>query len=109
MPAIMIITCPSCSKQSKGPAELSGKKLRCKACGHTFVVGKPPAAKAKSGVKHAEEEPPVVALAETVVDEGANAQAPPVLAVAEEADAPNRSKPSSRRARTDKPVRASPV
>jgi DNA-directed RNA polymerase subunit RPC12/RpoP len=48
----IIITCPQCKKQSKGPTQLVGKTIRCKACGHTFLVksaspNKPgPAAKA---------------------------------------------------------------
>jgi DNA-directed RNA polymerase subunit RPC12/RpoP len=42
----MVITCPECKKQLKGPAELAGKKIRCKACGHVFVVKGPAAATA---------------------------------------------------------------
>ena len=38
MPATMLITCPDCKKALKGPTELQGKKIRCKSCGHTFVV-----------------------------------------------------------------------
>jgi hypothetical protein len=41
----ILITCPDCKKQLKGPAEILGKKVRCKSCGHIFVVkSTPPAA-----------------------------------------------------------------
>jgi DNA-directed RNA polymerase subunit RPC12/RpoP len=48
--ATIAISCPKCEKQSQAPAELAGKKIRCKECQHVFVV-KAPAAKtaAKSG------------------------------------------------------------
>ena len=39
MAATIVVSCPSCKKQLKGPAELQGKKVRCKSCGHTFAVG----------------------------------------------------------------------
>jgi len=53
MPALMMIRCPHCKKQLKGPVELQGKKVRCKACAKVFVVedtaplpaGKPEASK----------------------------------------------------------------
>jgi DNA-directed RNA polymerase subunit RPC12/RpoP len=32
------IVCPECQKQMKAPEELQGKKIRCKECGHVFVV-----------------------------------------------------------------------
>jgi len=38
MAALILITCPKCKKQAKGPAELQGKRIRCKACGHEFAV-----------------------------------------------------------------------
>lgn len=38
MPATITITCPDCKKQLKGPAEVQGKKIKCKACGAMFVV-----------------------------------------------------------------------
>jgi DNA-directed RNA polymerase subunit RPC12/RpoP len=34
----ILITCPECKKQLKGPAELRGKSVRCKACGKVFAV-----------------------------------------------------------------------
>lgn len=39
MAAQILITCPECKKQLKGPAELQGKRIRCKACGQVFAVG----------------------------------------------------------------------
>jgi DNA-directed RNA polymerase subunit RPC12/RpoP len=45
MAALMLITCPECKKQSKGPVELQGKSVRCKACGKVFAVRAPAAAK----------------------------------------------------------------
>jgi DNA-directed RNA polymerase subunit RPC12/RpoP len=39
MTATIVIACPQCKAQLRGPAELKGKKVRCKNCGHTFVVG----------------------------------------------------------------------
>jgi hypothetical protein len=38
MAAMIQITCPECKKQMKGPAELEGKPVRCKACGKVFAV-----------------------------------------------------------------------
>ncbi len=52
MAATIVIACPACNKQLKGPADLQGKKVRCKACGHIFSVkAAPPAAAAKSPAK----------------------------------------------------------
>jgi hypothetical protein len=45
MPETILITCPDCKKQLKGPAELAGKKIRCKACGYIFMVKAGPAAR----------------------------------------------------------------
>jgi hypothetical protein len=56
MAATITITCPECRKQITAPAEVVGKKVRCKACGHVFAVkgapapaGKAPAAKTPGG------------------------------------------------------------
>jgi hypothetical protein len=38
MPTLMMILCPHCKQQLKGPVELQGKKVRCKACSQVFVV-----------------------------------------------------------------------
>ena len=43
MAALILITCPKCKKQAKGPAELQGKRIRCKACGQEFAVRAPAA------------------------------------------------------------------
>jgi hypothetical protein len=34
----MSFTCPECQTQLRGPADLQGKKGRCKRCGHVFVL-----------------------------------------------------------------------
>jgi len=56
MAATITITCPECRKQITAPAEVAGKKVRCKACGHVFAVkggpapgAKAPAAKSPAG------------------------------------------------------------
>src|SRR5262245_31899131 len=36
--ATVTITCPECDKQIKAPAEVLGKKIRCKGCGSTFAA-----------------------------------------------------------------------
>src|SRR6266849_1589559 len=41
MASQILITCPECTNQLKGPADLQGKRIRCKACGHVFAVGAP--------------------------------------------------------------------
>jgi DNA-directed RNA polymerase subunit RPC12/RpoP len=46
MSATLSYTCPECQTQLRGPAELQGKKGRCKHCGHVFVLKAPPAPKA---------------------------------------------------------------
>jgi DNA-directed RNA polymerase subunit RPC12/RpoP len=38
MSATISFPCPECKAQLRGPAELQGKKARCKRCGHTFVL-----------------------------------------------------------------------
>ena len=62
MAATITITCPECDKQIKAPAEVAGKKVRCKACGHVFAVkgGPAPAGKApaKAGGPQAKAAPP---------------------------------------------------
>ena len=55
MASTITVACPECDKEIKAPAEVQGKKIRCKGCGHAFVVpgpagqsapGKAPAGKA---------------------------------------------------------------
>lgn len=41
MATTITISCPKCEKQIKAPAELAGKKIRCKECQHVFVVPAP--------------------------------------------------------------------
>ncbi|MBY0228414.1 MAG: hypothetical protein K2W96_03950 [Gemmataceae bacterium] len=38
MPRTVTISCPDCDKQVKAPAEIVGKKIRCKACGAAFTA-----------------------------------------------------------------------
>jgi hypothetical protein len=38
MATTIVISCPNCKKQIKAPAELEGKKIRCKNCGQIFAV-----------------------------------------------------------------------
>lgn len=38
MATTLLISCPECDKKIKAPVELKGKKIRCKGCGHAFVV-----------------------------------------------------------------------
>src|SRR3954454_23403484 len=37
MASSITVTCPECDKQLKASSEVLGKKIRCKACGATFV------------------------------------------------------------------------
>lgn len=34
----ILIACPECNKKLRTPSRLQGKKIRCKACGHTFTA-----------------------------------------------------------------------
>jgi DNA-directed RNA polymerase subunit RPC12/RpoP len=38
MATTIAVSCPECHKQIKAPPDLQGKKIRCKACGHVFLV-----------------------------------------------------------------------
>jgi DNA-directed RNA polymerase subunit RPC12/RpoP len=38
MAVTAVIACPKCNKKFKGRDELEGKKVRCPACGHGFIV-----------------------------------------------------------------------
>jgi hypothetical protein len=58
------VSCPECHKQIKAPADLQGKKIRCKACGHVFVVKAARAGKSRPG---AEEEVQVLPLEDEVL------------------------------------------
>lgn len=56
----ILIACPECSKQLRTPSHLQGKKIRCKACGHTFT--------AKAGGGRDDESGPALARAKTKGD-----------------------------------------
>jgi hypothetical protein len=56
MASVTEITCPDCDKTLKVPDSVFGKKIKCKYCGHAFVVEDPdedekPAKPAKGAVK----------------------------------------------------------
>jgi DNA-directed RNA polymerase subunit RPC12/RpoP len=53
--ATISISCPKCENQIKLPADLEGKKIRCKECAHVFVVKVPPEAKAALKAEKAKE------------------------------------------------------
>lgn len=38
MTASLDASCPECKKAIKGSTDLAGKKVRCKGCGHVFIV-----------------------------------------------------------------------
>jgi hypothetical protein len=38
MANLIAFACPDCEKEIKAPAEIEGKKIRCKACGATFTA-----------------------------------------------------------------------
>lgn len=61
MPVLYPIVCPHCRKQGKGPIELEGKYIRCRACKKSFLVKLPAQAKAKAG---GQEGPGIYAFAE---------------------------------------------
>src|SRR6266540_522871 len=54
MPATLDISCPNCGKQLKVPAELEGKKVKCKGCQEVFAVTAP---KQKAAPKAAPSKP----------------------------------------------------
>jgi DNA-directed RNA polymerase subunit RPC12/RpoP len=64
MATTIAVSCPECHKQIKAPPDLQGKKIRCKACGHVFVVKASRPAKRKP---QAEEEAQVLPLDDEVL------------------------------------------
>lgn len=46
MPATLDVSCPNCGKPLKVPAELAGKRVKCKGCDEVFAIPAPKAAKA---------------------------------------------------------------
>ncbi len=69
MATTITITCPECEKQIKAPAEVLGKKIRCKACGHVFPVRAEGPAPAKPGAKPAAKPQPAPASKKPPDDE----------------------------------------
>jgi hypothetical protein len=63
MAAMILITCPECKKQLKGPAELQGKRVRCKACGQIFAVRATPPNKPTAAGRKTPAAPPAKAKA----------------------------------------------
>ena len=41
MPATVDVSCPHCGKSLKVPAELAGKRVKCKGCDEVFAVPAP--------------------------------------------------------------------
>jgi len=70
MAATIVIRCPECKRQNKGPAELQGKKVRCKACGHTFMVKAPDRSKSGSPAKTASKKAPAPAVEQQDDEDG---------------------------------------
>jgi hypothetical protein len=53
MPATLDVSCPNCGKKLKVPAELEGKRLKCKDCQEIFAVAAPKKAKGPAPAKPA--------------------------------------------------------
>src|SRR5882762_818334 len=53
MSATLDVSCPNCDKKLKVPAELEGKKIKCKDCQEVFVIAAPKKAKAAAPAKPA--------------------------------------------------------
>lgn len=73
MASTIPVICTHCHKESVGPPELAGKKVRCKSCRKIFTVSKPQAPKAKAAAtikKAVEEEIPSVLAIQEPEDEG---------------------------------------
>lgn len=61
MSATLDVSCPSCKARLKVPAEVAGKKIRCKQCQGVFVVSGAPAAAAPAPKPTAPPPPPPAA------------------------------------------------
>ncbi|HZU34892.1 MAG TPA: hypothetical protein VFA18_03235 [Gemmataceae bacterium] len=48
MAATIVVTCPKCKNHLKGPAEVQGRKVRCKSCGTIFTAQPEPPARGKA-------------------------------------------------------------
>lgn len=101
MPATLDVSCPNCDKPLKVPAELEGKKVKCKGCEEVFVIKAPkaktaaPSKKAPAAKKpapetpKAEEKPPEKPKSPFLdEDDDDDGQAPKPMAVVKEDDAP---------------------
>jgi predicted Zn finger-like uncharacterized protein len=64
--ATVTTSCPECKKQIKVPAEVVGKKIKCKNCGHVFAAG---ATSIKSADPDAKDKAGAPAIYKPVVDE----------------------------------------
>lgn len=53
MPATLDVSCPNCGKSLKVPAELAGKRVKCKGCDEVFPVPAPKAAAKPAAAKPA--------------------------------------------------------
>jgi ribosomal protein L37E len=58
MSATAAITCPSCENALNVPVQFFGKKIKCKQCGHAFVVQDPGGPAGKPRAKSAAVSPP---------------------------------------------------
>src|SRR5947209_827111 len=58
MAATISITCPNCKNHLRGPAEVQGRKVKCKGCGTTFTVPPAPAAKPQAAARTAPNKKP---------------------------------------------------
>jgi hypothetical protein len=66
MPAAITVVCPECEGKMRAPADAEGKRVRCKACSHIFVIptgtttgprtSGPPSAKPKPSQTFADDE-----------------------------------------------------
>jgi hypothetical protein len=45
----VLIVCPECDKKLRMPAQLQGKRIRCKSCGHAFTARAPGTRDAEAG------------------------------------------------------------
>jgi hypothetical protein len=97
MPTTLDISCPNCGKPLKVPAELAGKRVKCKGCDEVFPVPAPkaaakPAAKpgpaAKAPPKAAPLPPPPKPKRPFLDDDEDDGQAPKPIPVVHEDDAP---------------------
>jgi DNA-directed RNA polymerase subunit RPC12/RpoP len=56
--ATISIACPECQKEIKAPADIIGKKIRCKSCGHVFAARPAPGTGVKPASGQSSPKPP---------------------------------------------------